>query len=265
MQKLIIPLLLLASFGVTAQPVHYTTANAHSHNDYEQPVPFYTAYKAGFGSIEADIFLIRGNLIVAHDISELKKNRSIEEYYLKPLLDFVEANRGYPYADTSKHLQMLIDIKTAPVNTLDSFIAVLKKYPALISNPNLQWVITGNRPPDSTFASYPSFIWFDGLLFKDYGRQPLEKIVMMSDDFKSYSLWNGDGALPTADLDKIVKAIARCHALHKPVRFWDAPDTPNTWKQFMQLGVDFINTDRIEQLEEYLRATSRIPPPGARE
>jgi alkaline phosphatase len=33
-----------------------TVSNAHSHNDYEQPIPFRMAYQAGFGSVEADIF-----------------------------------------------------------------------------------------------------------------------------------------------------------------------------------------------------------------
>src|SRR2546423_1818873 len=124
MNKLIISFLLLVCCNTFAQPTHYTVANAHSHNDYEQPIPFYTAYKAGFGSIEADVFLVHGNLIVAHDLAELKKNRSMEEYYLKPLTDFVEKNHGYAYADTAKQLQMLIDIKTGTTNTLDSFIAL---------------------------------------------------------------------------------------------------------------------------------------------
>ena len=31
--------------GIT-QPLHYSTENAHSHNDYEQAHPFRTAYNA---------------------------------------------------------------------------------------------------------------------------------------------------------------------------------------------------------------------------
>ncbi len=46
-------LLLLFLFLVSetnAQPV-YTVANAHSHNDYEQKIPFWIAYNEGLGSI----------------------------------------------------------------------------------------------------------------------------------------------------------------------------------------------------------------------
>src|ERR1700750_333937 len=48
----------------------YTVANTHSHNDYEQPTPFWMAYQEQFGSIEADIFWLNGQLIVAHNLRE---------------------------------------------------------------------------------------------------------------------------------------------------------------------------------------------------
>ncbi|MEO7488793.1 MAG: alkaline phosphatase, partial [Ferruginibacter sp.] len=50
-----------------AQPAFYTVANAHSHNDYNQHSPYFQAYTEGFGSIEADIHLRNGALIVGHD------------------------------------------------------------------------------------------------------------------------------------------------------------------------------------------------------
>jgi alkaline phosphatase len=55
-------LIVLPFFQCCSAPgLHYTIANTHSHNDYEQPIPFWTAYNAQFGSIEADIFLIDGS------------------------------------------------------------------------------------------------------------------------------------------------------------------------------------------------------------
>ena len=44
--------LLCHCFPLFSQPVIYKVSNAHSHNDYEQKVPFLTAYNEGFGSIE---------------------------------------------------------------------------------------------------------------------------------------------------------------------------------------------------------------------
>lgn len=45
----------LFTSSVIGQERIYTVANAHAHNDYKHPMPFRTAYLAGFGSIEVDI------------------------------------------------------------------------------------------------------------------------------------------------------------------------------------------------------------------
>ena len=46
--------------------------------------------------------------------------------------------------------------------------------------------------------------------------------------------------------------IKKSHALHKSVRFWAAPDTEIAWRELMNLKVDFINTDRINELASFL-------------
>ena len=197
MKLICLSLLIFMCVNGNAQPQKYTTANAHSHNDYEQKVPFWWAYDAGFGSIEADIFLMSNGLLqVAHDSSELNRNMMLTEAYLKPLLSCMKKNNGYPYSDTSKKLQMLIDVKTDSINTLNALIALLKKYPSLTHCKSLTWVITGNRPDQSLFVSYPAFIRFDGELYRDYTKKALSKISLLSDDFERYSQWNGKGYLP---------------------------------------------------------------------
>jgi len=72
-------------------------ANTHSHNDYEQSIPFWLAWQAKFGSIEADIWLQDGRLLVGHNREEIKAGRTLEEYYVRPLLSCVEKNNGHPY------------------------------------------------------------------------------------------------------------------------------------------------------------------------
>ena len=46
-----------------AQAQKFTLANVHSHNDYEQKVPFDLAYRNQLGSIEADIHLVAGKFL----------------------------------------------------------------------------------------------------------------------------------------------------------------------------------------------------------
>lgn len=244
MKKITFLLLALRAFCSVAQPVTYTAANLHSHNDYEQPAPFAAAYHAGFGSIEADIFLHNGQLLVAHTDKELSAERTLEKLYLQPL----QAQGSQVHA-----LQMMIDIKTDSVQTLNALVALLEKYPTLIHNTPIRWVISGNRPPLDAYNSYPSYILFDGELHKSYPQQVLPRIAMLSGPLFAFTKWNGKGILVAADKEKLQQLIQKAHQLQKPVRFWGAPDIVNAWYQLMHLGVDYINTDHIEGASSFLQ------------
>ena len=65
---------LLASV-VAAQTPHPT---AHSHNDYFRAHPVADALDNGFGSIEADIHLVDGRLLVAHDRAHTSPKKDLE-------------------------------------------------------------------------------------------------------------------------------------------------------------------------------------------
>ena len=259
MKKLLLSLSFYLFLGchLFGQPVHFSTANVHSHNDYEQKIPFWLAYNEKLGSMEADIFLENGELLVAHERRELANHRTLEEYYLNNLQHCMEKNGNHPFADTSRKLQLLIDIKTDSITTLNKLIEILKKYPTLINNPSLTFVITGRRPEASRFADYPSFISFDGILSETYSKEALAKIVLFSDDFKKYTKWNGKGVVPDKERALLQSVVDKAHQLGKPVRFWDAPDFINAWYQFMQFGVDYINTDHIAEISAFMQNLSK--------
>ena len=238
-----------AAFG---QPALYTVANAHAHNDYRQQTPFFLAYGEQFGSIEADIHLYKGLLLVAHDSEELPHARTLENLYLQPLAAAVQKNGGHVYKDSSKHLQLLIDIKTDSIRTLNALITLLKKYPALISNKSICIVITGNRPAQNLYAGYPAFIWFDGNAGEQYSSAALTKIAMLSDDFSKYSKWKGNGVFPDSAKQQLGVLVQQAHQLNKPIRFWAAPDFTVAWQELAALKVDFLNTDHIAGLADFL-------------
>lgn len=235
-----------------AQPIRYTSANAHSHNDYEQNNPFYTAYNAGFGSIEADVFLIDGQLLVGHEKNQLSKERTLESLYLKPLVGKIIEHHGHLYSDKKKTLNILIDCKTEGIATSDALCLLLKKYNSLISNKNLQFVISGNRPPETEYHLYPNYIQFDGRLGIEYTSEMLSKIAIISDYYGTYSTWNGAVTIPEKDSIHLIEMIRKVHQMKKPIRFWGSPDTPAAWKIFKKMQVDFINTDNIEALNAFL-------------
>lgn len=239
--------------GISGQSKIYTVANAHSHNDYEQANPFFEAYSEQFGSIEADIFLKNGHILVAHDSVELTEKRTLEGMYLLPLSNYIEKNGGYAYKDKNRNLQLLIDVKTDSINTLRQLIILLKKYPSIIHNKTIKIVITGNRPNAKLYASYPDFIWFDGNATNKYTKVELSKIALLSTSFEPYSKWKGLGILPISEEQKITALVKKAHAVNKQIRFWACPDIATAWKKMIQLQVDYINTDHIAGLSDFLR------------
>ena len=251
MRRIFVCLLLIAGTA-RAQSIRYTVANTHSHNDYEQPTPFWMAWQEQFGSIEADIWLRDGVVLVGHDTNEIKTGRTLEEYYIKPLQACAKQNNGYPYADTARRLQILIDVKEDSVKALAALIALLDKYPALEHSSKIRWVISGNRPAPEDYTSYPPFIAFDGVLHARYTPEALSRIAMMSDDLRYYTRWDHAG-IPASARTMLSAVVKASHELDLPVRFWDAPDFPAAWAQLKALQVDYINTDHIQDLANWLR------------
>jgi len=259
-KRILLCLILILSFfsnGTFSQERKYTVSNAHAHNDYNHPVPFYTAYNAGFGSIEADIILKNHQLYVAHDSIDISSKKTLQSLYLDPLQGVIKKNKGYGYTDSLKTLLLLIDLKTPAEPTLEVLLEVLQRYKMITGCLTLKIVITGNQPDVSKLTSYPNYIFFDGDLNKNYTIESLDKVALFSDNFRKYTSWNGEGFLVESDREKIKSAVIKAHTLSKPIRFWAAPDLPNAWYQLMSLNVDYINTDKIHEISAFF---NKLPP-----
>jgi alkaline phosphatase len=239
-----------ANIAFNQSLVKYTTKNAHSHNDYENASPFSTAFDNGFGSIEADIFYFKDSLFVGHVFGDIAKKRTLEALYLDPINKKIKA--GSPYQDSTKELQLLIDIKTDPYRTLNRLVEVLKNYPAIIESRKIKIVITGGRPKPSEFINYPNFLNFDGDLEKKYTETELKRIGLFSADFTQYSIWNGKGIMVKEERKRIDSIITCVHSLGKKIRFYASPDYINAWQQFTKMNIDYINTDHIVELAKFL-------------
>ena len=240
-----------------AQHAKPSATMAHSHNDYEGKNPFHAAYNENFGSIEADIFLHNDSLIVSHHAEGIRLKRTLQRLYLDPLREKGKANKGFPYKDRTRSLQLLIDLKTDAVPALKKLMETLGDYPQLTSMTKLRLVISGNRPRPSQFASYPAYLWFDGELNKTYSQDELRRVPLFSANFKEYSNWNGEDSLSADDEKKLSAAIQYAHSLRKKIRFWNAPDVPPAWAKLKSLGADYINTDRIVELSQFLQTNNK--------
>src|SRR5262249_40555226 len=83
---------------------------AHAHNDYEHKRPLLDALDNGFCSVEADVFLVDGELLVGHTRKDLRPGRTLEKLYLDPLRQRARANGGRVYRD-GPTVYLLVDVK----------------------------------------------------------------------------------------------------------------------------------------------------------
>ena len=99
-----------------AVPIPY----AHAHNDYEHKRPLLDALDHGFCSVEADVFLIDGKLLVGHNRWFLKSEQTLQSLYLDPLRERIHKNGGrvYPQVPT---ILLLIEIKSKADETYAVF------------------------------------------------------------------------------------------------------------------------------------------------
>lgn len=255
MKKILILLLLLTGLQLHAN-AQYSAQNAHSHNDYENDTPFRLAYNNHFGSIEADIWEVNGELFVAHSVKEIKSERTFDSLYINPIAGIVRQNKGKAWNDNALTFQLMVDLKTAAEPTLSVLVKKLEQYRDVFdpgTNENaVRIVITGNRPEPSEFKYYPDFIFFDGLLDHKYDKEQITRVPLYSANFRNYSSWNGTGDIAADEKIRLQNVIDSVHLQKKKIRFWNSPDEINAWKTFMSMGIDYINTDHIIGLAGFL-------------
>lgn len=229
--------------------VSYTNANIHSHNDYQQANPFWGAHTLQCGSIEADLYLHNGELVVAHLPSEVKPEQTLAKLYLQPLLQQQKAGKSYSF-------QFLIDLKTPASPTLDSLVQQLSRYPELFGEgKSTRVVISGSMPSAAQFSNYPTWISFDGRFEQAYDEKALKRIALISAPFTLVSRWDGKGLFPKEDREKTVDYVTKAHQQGKKIRFWGTPDNEAVWKELTALGVDWIGTDRPQVVADFFKNT----------
>ena len=250
MKKILKIWLLFAALCTCATAVAERPILIHSHNDYCRRAPFWQAYAQQVYSIEADVFLHDGKLLVGHEVEDLSPGMTFEALYVEPLVTLFGRNGGRAWKDSGEHLQLMVELKSATEPTLQAVAALLGRYPEVFDpavNPEaVRVAVTGRVPAPADFGKYPSYIRFDGVWDADYTPAQLERIALVSADFSDYSQWNGKGSIIPAERAELETVIDRAHAWGKPVRFWGAPEGTTVYYTFYNMGIDYLNTDHPE-------------------
>lgn len=239
-------------------------ARAHAHNDYEHTRPLLDALDAGFASVEADVWLVDGKLLVAHDADKVDPARTLESLYLEPLLARVRENHGRVYEGWEHSLQLLIDIKSEAEPTYRALHEVLARYRRLFTRftPDAAYegpvtaVISGNRPRALMVAQPVRYAGYDGRSADLGSGDEASFIPLISDNWTNLFKWTGEGTFPADERAKLADFVARAHANGQRVRFWATPEVAGVreaiWAELVRAGVDYINTDDLPGLHAWL-------------
>ena len=244
--------------GLSAQSLRFE--GGHSHNDYHQKRPLTEALEHGMVSVEADIFLEHGQLLVGHSTNELRADRTLEKMYLGALQQRIAREQGH-----FQPILLLVDIKSGGRETYQALQPVLKKYASILSEykngrilqRQVTVVLSGSRPVDVLRAEKQRYAFIDGRLNGKDWNDSSSLIPLISDDWQKFFSWNGRGNMSESEFKKLAMMVQRCHHNGQLIRFWGTPNTPEVrsgyWKILKKANVDLIGTDCPACLEAYLK------------
>ena len=259
----IVTLLFLCAFSVAHAEPPAVVPRGHAHNDYVH------ALDQGFASVEADIFLVDGALLVAHNIKDVAPERTLERLYLEPLRDRVAAQGGKVQPGLDRFI-LLVDFKSDGEATYQALKPVLEKYQDMLAGivdgkpkPGpVMVVLSGSYPWETAAAEGTRLVALDGRpqhLGNDY---PRDLVPLISDSWQNHFTWNGSGTMPEDQRVMLRDLVARVHAEGRMLRFWGTPNKTELWAEEIAAGVDLINADNLVQLHEFLEQTTKATTTG---
>jgi hypothetical protein len=262
----VLALLLPLCLGAQVIPLEH----AHAHNDYEHTRPLAEALEHGFTSVEADIWLVDGQLLVAHDRDKVDPSRTLESLYLEPLRQIIHDRGGRVFA-TRNPLTLLIDIKSDSLATYVALDSVLRRHAdiltifadTLVIPGPIVAVMSGERSLGAVRRAHVRYAALDGrLAHLDSARAwPARVMPLISDNWDQVTKWKGEGPPPPTLRADLARIVRRAHAHGQRVRFWATPDTEPVWELLRSAKVDLIGADDLDALRTAMLKHLGAPAP----
>ncbi len=218
----------------------------------------FDALDKGFCSVEADIHLVDGKLLVAHNVFALNSKRTLQSLYLEPLRQRVKQNGGHVYSN-GPEFTLLIELKTEGGPTYAALRKVLAEYSDILTvfrdgkkqTNAVTAILTGGYPREDLAADAVRYAAGDGGLDDLEKNPPALLVPWMSDDWQRYFTWRGEGPIPDDDRRQLRDIVTKAHKQGRRVRFWNSPDEPGFWSELLADGVDLINTDDLDGFAKF--------------
>lgn len=237
----------------------------HSHNDYEQARPLVAALEHGFTSIEADIWLIEGELYVSHDRpTTLDPARTLTRLYLEPLAARIRTLGGGVFPGYRGAFFLMIDFKTESAPTYRRLKDQLESYRAILATSGSQRgvpsgpvtvVLSGNkgrRPFYDVISEGSTTFTLDGTPDELGLGIPAAVCPLVSAPYSRFLSWSGSGKVLAAEREKFQGFVKQVHAEGKRVRIWAVPADERVWSWLLEAGMDILNVDDLDRAAGFL-------------
>jgi hypothetical protein len=260
------------SNGVDPKPIH-------SHNDYDRDIPLFRALSVGCSSVEADIWLVKGDLQVAHTQRSLKPGRTLQSLFLNPIYNILQQqNMQNPNVNQTstpligvfnnkprETLVLLLDFKSDPSDSFPLVVGQLTPFreAGYLTHWDGTHVING---PLTIVASGLASKRIDlveassGTVFLD---APITDLAQPDSPYNSSNSYYASSQLAkaisgnvplsgfNAEQKKRIETLVKdAQAKGLKSRFWATPAWPiglrdRVWKQLVYRNVGMLNVDDI--------------------
>jgi glycerophosphoryl diester phosphodiesterase len=221
------------------------------------------ALENGFCSIEVDVWLVDGRLLVAHDIEGVRAERTLETLYLNPLKRRIRENGGRVYKN-GPSITLLVDIKSEAESTyvklkeiLGGFREMLTRWEPDEKPGAVTIILSGNRPIKTVAAESSRLVAIDGRVPDLETQQSAALIPLVSDNWRLHFTWRGVGLIPPVEREKLRALVKRAHDQGRKIRFWATPESDTVWRELLDAGVDLIGTDDLGRLDGFLAGSDK--------
>ena len=123
---------------------------------------------------------------------------------------------------------------------------------------NITVIISGNRAWDTISVDQTRYAGVDGRINDIGSTRPIHLMPLISESWNSHYKWRGQGPMPAEERTHLTRFVEQAHAQGRKVRFWATldrlgPARERLWTTLKQIGVDYLNTDDLKGLSEFLR------------
>jgi hypothetical protein len=225
---------------------------AYAHNDYENRRPLVDAVEAGYAGVEADVYLVNGQLLVGHDAADLRRERTLRTLYFEPLRRLLESRgslcSGRPFL-------LNIETKQHDPAAFDSLLALEQQYRRELGE---RWTVlivhVGWVPPEHLGVN-------DNIVIQHRIRGPDDdpgtdgRIGLVSVRYGDLFRWKGRGELDPVSRHRLEEIARRTHEVPgRRLRVYDAPSEVEVYRMLLKAGVDLIGVKDLGRGREVLQA-----------